>query len=46
MATQKKGLLTRPPELWRHLRAAKAVFWKKERKAAQRDASDRVAEKT
>jgi hypothetical protein len=36
MATVKKGILTRSPQWWRHLRAWKRVFWKKERKAAQR----------
>jgi len=36
MATVKKGILTRAPQWWRHLRAWKRVFWKKERKAALR----------
>lgn len=36
MATVKKGLLTKSPEWWRHLRRMKRVFWKRERKATQR----------
>lgn len=37
MATVKKGLLTESPQWWKHLRDWKRVFWKRERKAAQRD---------
>ncbi len=37
MATAKKGLLTPPPEGWKHLRATKRKFWKRERKAARPD---------
>lgn len=37
MATVKKGTLTRAPQWWKHLRDWKRVFWKRERKAAQRD---------
>lgn len=36
MANVKKGQLTKSPEWWRHLRRMKRVFWKRERKAAQR----------
>jgi hypothetical protein len=36
MANVRKGQLTKPPEWWRHLRRMKRVFWKRERKAAQR----------
>lgn len=36
MATIKKGILTPSPQWWKHLRKWKRVFWKKERKAAQR----------
>jgi len=36
MATIKKGILTRSPQWWKHLRSWKRVFWKRERKAAQR----------
>ena len=32
------GVYARAPEWWRHLRRAKRVFWKRERKAAARDA--------
>ena len=35
MATVKRGILTRSPQWWRHLRDWKRIFWKKERKAAQ-----------
>jgi len=41
MATVKKGILTRSPQWWRHLRSWKRVFWKKERKAALRDITER-----
>lgn len=36
MATVKKGVLTRSPQWWKHLRDWKRFFWKAERKAAQR----------
>jgi hypothetical protein len=36
MANVKKGQLTKAPEWWKHLRWVKRVFWKRERKAAQR----------
>ena len=36
MANVRKGQLTKSPEWWRHLRRMKRVFWKRERKAAQR----------
>lgn len=36
MATVKRGTLTRSPQWWKHLRDWKRVYWKKERKAAQR----------
>lgn len=39
MASVKKGQITAPPEWWKHLRWAKRQFWKKERKAAKREAS-------
>ena len=35
MATAKKGLLTSAGQWWKHLRWAKRVFWKAERKAAK-----------
>jgi hypothetical protein len=38
MATKKKGILTAPPEWWRHLRWSKRRFWKQERQAADHDA--------
>jgi hypothetical protein len=44
MASVKKGILSRPPEWWKHLRWAKRKFWGKERKAAQRDAVKQVRE--
>lgn len=44
MATVKKGILTESPEWWKHLRWVKKVFWKRERKAAQRDAKKQIRE--
>jgi|GEM_PF-2713745 len=38
MANVKKGQLTGAPEWWKHLRWAKREFWKRERKAASREA--------
>jgi hypothetical protein len=35
MAHVRKGLLTRAPQWWKHLRDFKRVFWKRERKAAK-----------
>jgi len=43
MATVKKGILTPSPQWWKHLRDWKRVFWKRERKAAQRDAKKEIA---
>ncbi len=37
MATVEKGILERSPQWWKHLRDWKRVFWKRERKAAQRE---------
>lgn len=37
MANVKKGQTVKPPEWWRHLRWAKRIFWKKQRKADKRD---------
>lgn len=37
MATVKRGTLTKAPQWQKHLRDWKRIFWKKERKAAQRD---------
>ena len=39
MANVKKGQITAPPQWWKHLRWAKRVFWKRERKAAGRATS-------
>lgn len=42
MATVKKGILTKSPEWWKHLKKFnKRVFWKRERRAARRDATER-----
>jgi len=38
MANVKNGQLVAPPEWWKHLRALKRVFWKRERQAAKRAA--------
>ncbi len=37
MSTVKKGVLTPPPEWWKHLRWWKSKFWRKERQAAKRE---------
>ena len=42
MATVKKGMLTSAGEWWKHLRWTKRVFWKGERKAAERDVQDQL----
>ena len=34
----KKGILTPAQEWWKHLRWAKRVFWKRERRVAQQTA--------
>lgn len=44
MATVKKGILTRAPQWWRHLRDWKRIFWKRERGTARRDAKVRARE--
>lgn len=36
MATVKKGILTKSPEWWKHLRWVKRLFWHKERGAVKR----------
>jgi hypothetical protein len=38
MANVKKGQTVSEPEWWRHLRAWKRVFWKKQRQAFKRAA--------
>ena len=37
MANVKKGVLTRPPQWWKHLRDWKRIFWKSERKAHKKE---------
>jgi len=44
MATVKKGTLTASPQWWKHLRWVKRQFWKRERRAAKKDAARRVIE--
>lgn len=44
MATVKKGMLTSAGEWWKHLRWTKRVFWKGERKAAERDVQNQVVD--
>ncbi len=39
MVNVKNGQVTAPPQWWKHLRWAKRVFWKAERKAARQGAS-------
>lgn len=41
MAHVRKGLLTKPPQWWKHLRSWKKVFWGRERKNAKRDTEHR-----
>lgn len=36
MATLKKGILTKPPEQWKHMRWFKPLLWRRERKAVKR----------
>jgi hypothetical protein len=38
MATKKRGILTAPPQWWKHLRWCKRVFWKQERRNARLEA--------
>jgi hypothetical protein len=45
VANVKKGQLTAPPEWWKHLRWAKRVFWKRERRAARETARRDAVEK-
>jgi hypothetical protein len=45
MAAKKKGVLTPASQWWKHLRPwVKRQFWKKERKAARRDAMQQTKE--
>jgi hypothetical protein len=37
MVSAKRGMLVGAPQWWRHLRAWKRVFWKRQRKAEQRE---------
>lgn len=39
----KKGIFSGAPDWWVHFRWQKRTFWKKERKAAARDASEQAA---
>lgn len=44
MSTKKKGTLTVCKEWAKHLRYFKKIFWKSERKASKKDASERARE--
>lgn len=44
MATVKQGALVGARQWWKHLRAWKREFWKRQRKAAKRDARARADE--
>ena len=44
MANVKKGQLVPAGEWWKHLRWAKRVFWKRQRKADQREAAAQRAD--
>ena len=37
VAHVKKGHLVKPPQWWKHLKEWKRVFWKRHRKAEQRE---------
>lgn len=43
MATVKRGILTRAPEWWKHLRWEKRHAWKRERQAARAEAERDMA---
>lgn len=42
MATKKKGILSRAPQWWKHLKDFKRVFWHKERKAAKKEIREQL----
>jgi hypothetical protein len=42
MANLKKGQLVRPPEWWKHLRWAKRLFWKRNRRAEHKVTLDEL----
>ena len=44
MANVKKGQLVPAGEWWKHLRGAKRVFWKRQRKADRREAAAQTAD--
>jgi hypothetical protein len=37
MASAKRGMLVGAPQWWKHLRAWKRVFWKRQRRAEQQE---------
>ncbi len=43
MATVKKGITVSAPEWWKHLKWAKRVFWKKQRRADKKAIRDDAA---
>lgn len=42
MATVKKGIATKSPQWWQHLRWMKRVFWKRERMATRLEIARQV----
>lgn len=44
MANVRKGNLTAPQEWWRHLKWLKPKFWRKERRAHQREIRRQLAD--
>jgi hypothetical protein len=42
MANVKKGQTVPPPQWWKHLRDWKRIFWRKQRKADQKDTRKRL----
>jgi hypothetical protein len=46
MATKKRGILTAPPQWWKHLCWCKRQFWKRERRNARAEAQAGTAWRT
>jgi hypothetical protein len=45
MANVKKGTTVPPPQWWKHLRSWKRIFWKKQRKAHNKELKNAIKEK-
>jgi hypothetical protein len=44
MAHVKKGLLSKPPEWWKHLKYMKKIFWNKEKTAVKKDIKKQLSD--